>query len=306
MAGPSNWGKAGVPRPRRYKRFWPWFAVLFLVSFAALPGFAERVPVADGTAVNLKLVNIVTTDNVQKGDVIAFEVSRDVVVNGRVVIARGAAAHGRIVEVKGAYKPRDVNAEVVFQFLTVRAADQQDLPLRKAGPRGAKGKELEVHEKSAIPGQIMRVVGADKGKEYEAYINGSFTIGAPEVMAVEAPAPPPVAPTAPPPVAPAPAPPTAPPAVPPSAPVLVAPSFTAPSPTVPDSEETSSVEFESTPDGADIVIDGRVLGTTRTILHLAPGRHEVEIRLEGYLIWARRMVVDPDSHQSLRVTLTPR
>ncbi len=302
MARPSNWGEGGVLKPHRYKRFWPCFAVLFLVSFAALPGFAERVPVPDGTAVNLKLVNIVTTDNVQKGDAIAFEVSRDVVVNGHVVIAKGAAAHGKIVDVKGAYKPRDVNAEVVFQFLTVRAADQQDLPLRKAGQKGAKGKELEVHEKSAIPGQIMRVVGADKGKEYEAYINGSFTISTPEAMAVEAPA----APVAPPPTVPAAAPPTAPAAAPPSAPVVVAPSFTAPSPTFPDSEETSSVEFESTPDGADIVIDGKVLGTTRTILHLTPGRHDVEIRLAGYLIWARRMVVDPESHQSLRVTLTPR
>jgi hypothetical protein len=276
--------------------------VLFLVSFAARPGFAERLPVPDGTAVDLKLVNIVTTDNVQKDDVILFEVAKDVVVNGRVVIAKGAVARGKIVDVKGAYKPRDVNAEVVFQFLTVRAADQKDLPLRKTRQKGAKGKELEVHEKSAIPGQIMRVVGADKGKEYQAYLNGSFTINTPEAMAVEAPA----APVAPPPPAPAAAPPTAPAAAPPSAPVSVTPSFTAPSPTSPDSEETSSVEFQSTPDGADIVIDGRVLGTTRTILHLAPGRHEVEIRLTGYLIWARRMVVDPESHQSLRVTLTPR
>ncbi len=320
MGRPGNLRAAGVPRLKGQTRLWAGIAVLLLVSLSPLHGYAERIPVKDGQEVNLKLVNVLTTDNVQKDDVILFEVSSDVVVNGRVVIAKGAAARGKIVEVKGAYKPRDVNAEVVFQFLSVRAADQQDLPLRKTRQKGAKGKDAEVHEKAAIPGQIMRVVGADKGKEYEAYINGSFTINSPEGVVGEAPGgplvPPPASPAvaspglpaAPPPTSPAVVSPTGPAAAPPGArgEVPPVPAVAPPPPVLPDAEETSSVEFASTPDGAEIVIDGKVLGTTHSILHLTPGRHDVEIRLAGYRTWARRMVVDPESHQSLRVTLTPR
>jgi hypothetical protein len=57
------------------------------------PGLAAQVPVRDGQTVKLKLRNILTTDNVQKGEEIEFEVTEDVLVNGRVVIAKGATAH---------------------------------------------------------------------------------------------------------------------------------------------------------------------------------------------------------------------
>jgi hypothetical protein len=255
-----------------------------------MPGFAARVPVRDGQSVNLKLRNILTTDNVRKNDVIEFEVTEDILVNGHVVIARGATARAKISDVKGAYKPRDNSAEVVFQFLTVRAVDKQELPLRRIPerPRKASSKDTEVHEKSPIAGQIMRVVGADKGKEYQVYVNGAFTVTTSDTIVV-APA----------------ASPEAPPAAQPSAPV---PSPAAPPvPATPmatlNVAATSSVEFDSTPDGADIVVDGNLLGNTHSTLHLTLGRHDIEIRMAGYHTWSRRMVVDPESHQSVRVTL---
>jgi hypothetical protein len=258
-----------------------WFAAPVLLSLLALPGFAASVPVRDGQTVHLKLRNVVTTDNVRKNDVIEFEVAEDIIVNGHVVIARGATARGKIVDVKGAYKPRASDAEVVFQFLTVRAADQQEIPLRKVPEKGRKGKDVEIHEKSAIPGQIMRVVGADKGKEYEAYVDGSFIINTSDVVAVA-------------------------PGGPAAVPVPAAPATpVAPVATPEAAVETSSVEFDSTPDGADIVIDGTLLGNTHSTLHLTPGHHDIEIRMAGYRTWSRRMVVDPESHQSVRVTLIP-
>lgn len=272
-----------------------WFAALVLISLVALPGFAVRVPVRDGQTVNLKLRNILTTDNVRKNDAIEFEVTEDVIVNGHVVIAKGATAHGKIVDVKGAYKPKAGDAEVVFEFTTVTAADRQDLPLRlqPEKPRKGKAKE-EVHEKSAIPGQIMRVVGADKGKEYQAYVDGSFTVNASNVIAVA----PETAPTSPE---------AAPVAAQPSAPLAPVAAPVAPTSPLPatDITATSSVEFDSTPDGADIVIDGNLLGNTHSTLHLTPGHHDLEIRMAGYHTWTRRMVVDPESHQSVRVTLIP-
>ena len=272
----------------RRDRYWPYigcFAALVLLSLLALPGFAARVPVRDGQTVPLKLRNILTTDNVRKNDPIEFEVSEDVLVNGHVVVAKGATARGKVLEVKGAFKPRAKDAEVIFQFLTVRAADRQELPLRPRPEKTKKGKEEEVHERSSIPGQISRVVGADKGKEYDVYIDGSFTINTSDAI-------------------------TAAPAA-PATPAPVQPSAPATAPTAPTASLSatdvgvapSSVEFGSTPDGADIVIDGNMVGNTPSTLRLTPGHHSIEIRMAGYRTWSRIMVVDPESHPSVRATL---
>jgi hypothetical protein len=285
------WSLSAAEVQRHYRRsvFIGRFAALVLLSLLALPGFATKVPVRDGQSVSLKLRNILTTDNVRKNDVIEFEVTEDVLVNGHVVIAKGATARGKIIDVKGAYKPQYKDAEVVFQFLTVSAVDKQELPLRRQPEKPHKGgnsKDNEVHEKSAIAGQIMRVVGADKGKGYEVYVNGSFTVETSNVIAV----------------APAAAPAVAQPSAPVAAPVA------SPAPALPVvatdvAAESSSVEFDSTPDGADIVIDGNVVGNTPSTLRLTPGHHAIEVRMAGYRTWSRTMVVDPASHPSVRATL---
>ncbi len=265
----------------------PWVSALGLLILLATPGFAARVPVRDGQTVKLKLRNVLTTDNVRKGDEIEFDVADDVMINGHVVIAKGATAHGKILDVKGANNPRATNAEVIFQFLTVGSVDHQDFPLRPHVERTKKGHEEEVHEKSVIPGQIVRVVGADKGKEYEVYVDGSFTVEASDAIAAAPalPAPNPAAATAPAPTA-----------------TPAAPAATAP--TAADMTlAPSSVEFGSTPDGAEIVIDGNVVGNTPSTLRLTPGHHSIEIRMGGYRTWSRMMVVDPESHPSVRAML---
>jgi hypothetical protein len=258
----------------------------------ALPGFAARVPLRDGQEVALKLRNVLTTDNVQKGDTIQFEVAEDVLINGHVVIAKGATASGKILDVKGAFKPRAKDAEVIFQFAVVHASDGQDLPLRPQAGKPRKGAEKgnEIHERSEIPGQITRVVGAEKGKQYEAYVDGSFIITTSDTF------------TAAPAAAPSPA------AAQPSASVAVPVAPPAPPSILTATDvavEPSAVEFSSTPDRADIVIDGNLVGNTPSTLRLTPGHHTIEIRMAGYRTWTRVMVVDPESRPSVRATLVP-
>jgi len=270
-----------------------------LVGFLllAVPGFAARVPLRDGQEVILKLRNILTTDNVQKGSTIEFDVGEDVLINGHVVIAKGAKASGKILDVKGAFKPRAKDAEVIFQFAVVRAVDGQDLPLRPQAGKPRKGAEKanEIHERSEIPGQITRVVGAEKGRQYEAYVDGSFIISTSDAIAV--------APAA----APAPAP-AAPVAAQPSAPVAAPVAAPAPASLITATDVAvapSAVEFSSTPDGAEIAIDGNLVGNTPSTLRLTPGHHSIEIRMAGYRTWSRIMVVDPESRPSVRATLVP-
>ena len=103
-----------VQRRRRRGVWMDRFAALVLLFLLASPAFATGVPVRDGETVLLRICNILTTDNVRKGDVIQFEVRDDIVVNGHVVIAKGAKARGKIVDIKGAFKPRANDAEVAL------------------------------------------------------------------------------------------------------------------------------------------------------------------------------------------------
>jgi len=289
MDRPWYSGGAEVQRKKRYGPFTGGAVALVILAWMALPAFAAHVPVRDGQTVTVKLRNVLTTDNCRKNDVIAFEVAEDVLVNGHVVIAKGAPAEGKVTDVKGAFKPRDKGAEVVFRFLTVRSADRQDLPLRLQSGTTRKGKDDEVHERTSIPGQITRVVGADKGKEYNVYIDGTFAVNTSDAIAV----PPEVTPPAP--------------AVSqPSAPVAPPPAPAAPASTLAGTDVSlapSSVKFDSTPDGAEIVIDGTMVGNTPSILRLNPGRHSIEIHMAGYRTWSRVMVVDPESHPSVLATM---
>src|ERR1035438_8597876 len=81
MERPSYLSGVEVQRHHRYSVLIGGFAALILLSLLALPGFAARVPLRDGQTVSLKLRNVLTTDNVRKGEAIEFEVSEDVLVN---------------------------------------------------------------------------------------------------------------------------------------------------------------------------------------------------------------------------------
>jgi hypothetical protein len=259
-------------------------AALILLLFFAIPGFAAQVHVRDGQLVRLKLRNILTTENIRKGDRIEFEVTEEILVSGHVVIAKGSVAQGKILDVKGTGKPRAKDAEVVFQFTTVRAVDNQEIPLRLQGSKSGKvsGKRAEVAERSPIPGYPTRLIGAEKGKDYTVYTDGSFAINATDAVAVPAAAPSAAAPAT-----------VAAPAAPPAVPAAA----------LDVGMEPASVEFNSTPNGADILVDGTFVGNTPSTLRITPGHHNLEIRLTGYRSWTRSMVVDPESHPAVRATL---
>lgn len=276
-----------VERQARHSASFAQVTALVLLCLLPIPVFAAQAHLRDGQQVRVKLRNILTTDNVQKGDQIEFEVTEDILINGHIVIAKGSTAHGKIVDVKGAAKPKAKDAEVVFEFTTVRTVDNQEIPLRTVPTKLRKPKpgDNEISERSPIPGYPSRLIGAEKGKDYVVYTDASATINVSD--AVVAPLAAPAAAHTTPPATPAGAPPA------PAAPL--APAIVAPEP--------ASVEFSSTPDGADIIIDGTFVGNTPSTLRVAPGHHAVEIRMAGYRSWTRTMVVDPESHPSVRATL---
>jgi hypothetical protein len=262
---------------------WAWLGTVFMLVYLAAPASASQVRVMQGQMVRLKLDNVLTTENVAKGDAIEFDVVEDVMVATHVVIQKGAPARGRVIAVKGAGKRNAKDASVTFQFVSVRSVDSQDIPLRKLPDRHkkAESKENEVEANEALPGYPERVIGAEKGTVFAAYIDSTVTINAPDTPIAAPPittgvsVPPPQSTTAP----------------------------TAPAPTPPATEEPATVDFNSNPPGADILIDGVLVGNTPSIQHVDAGRHVIQLRIGGYSPWMRTMVVESGSYPSIRATL---
>ena len=65
--------------------------------------------------------------------------------------------------------------------------------------------------------------------------------------------------------------------------------FTAESPTAPIAE--AQVEVSSTPDDAEIEIDGHFVGNTTSTVGVAPGQHQLVVRKSGYTPWEKKIAV---------------
>jgi len=241
---------------------------------------AMHVRVRDGQEVRLALRNILTTENVMKDDVIQFEVAEDVVVMGHTVIGKGAPATARVVRIKGAGNKKAKDASVTFRFVSVVTVDKQLVLLRKhpTGDKKKSDKENEIEENQQIPGMVDRVVGADKGKLYDTYVEDGVVVNVPDT-----PTPGPTAPatsqTA-------------------NAPA-VQPATPAVQPPPPPPQEPAIVDFATDPSGADIVIDSNFAGNTPSSLQVPPGRHTIELKLSGYRTYTVTMLIEEGSHPRL-------
>lgn len=57
-------------------------------------------------------------------------------------------------------------------------------------------------------------------------------------------------------------------------------------------EAPASISVSSTPDGAEISVDGAFSGNTPSTLKLKPGKHNVRVSLVGYKDWTREITVE--------------
>ncbi len=266
-----------------------------LLAMLAFPLQAAQVRVHQGTLVRLRLHYDLTSENVLKGDRVEFDVADNVMVNNQVVIAKGAGAWGQVTKVKSEGRKRKKHAKdamVAFRFVGVRAADNQEIPLRilPHKPKKVESKENEIEENSPMRGLRERMIGAEKGKEYAAYTDADALVNSQEAATVSAPA------AAGQPLQAAPA-----------AGASTGPTSAGSVPTTPPAvavpADPASISFASEPAGAEIVIDGNFVGNTPSTLRVAAGRHVIELRLSGYQSWTRTMTVAPASTPSIRATL---
>ena len=66
---------------------------------------------------------------------------------------------------------------------------------------------------------------------------------------------------------------------------------------------TSAVTIKSTPDGADITVDDKFVGTTPSTIQLVPGEHKIAVSKSGFKTWERTMTVNPNGSVNLNAEL---
>ena len=70
-----------------------------------------------------------------------------------------------------------------------------------------------------------------------------------------------------------------------------------------ENETTATLTLKSTPDAADVSVDGNFMGNTPASLKLAAGKHTVKVSHAGYKDWSRETTVSAGSEMSLSAEL---
>jgi hypothetical protein len=69
-------------------------------------------------------------------------------------------------------------------------------------------------------------------------------------------------------------------------------------------EGSATVTIKSTPDGADILLDGKFAGNTPSTIRVKAGDHTVRIELKGYSAWEKSLTISADAQLTLNANLS--
>lgn len=242
----------------RSKTFLVWFALFIVLCTSRVLSSqtpSKTVKIPDATLVHLSLQDSLSSASSKVDDPVHFEVTEDVKAGDLVVIPRGSRARGHVVEVK----PKTIlgrSGKLDFTVDHVKSPGGADVRLRASATRTGEdtfGSLLLAPFNLILGGKDVNI---SKGTRFNTYVDGDqeITLGGPTPAR--------------------------------ESPPVVQP---APPPTPP---EPSTVVVKSTPDGADITVDGKYMGSTPSTLQLTPGDHAVVIEKSGYRQWQRSMAVN--------------
>jgi hypothetical protein len=236
----------------------------------------------DGTPIKLRLTRNLSSADATTGDRVDFEVLEDVKVKDVIVIPRGGLALATITEAE--HKRRmarggklDVNID------DVRLIDGEKAPLRAV--KEAKGGGHTGAMTGAMIGTAIvffpaaplflfmhgKDITIPKGTEITAYVNGDIPLD-PARFKVQA--------------------------------KTDADSSLMPSAATNAADPAlSSIDVKSTPDGAEITIDDKYMGSTPSTLKLSPGDHKIKLEKSGFKSWERTLAVGAGGTANVNATL---
>jgi hypothetical protein len=255
---------------------------LLIQAHSSLGNPPSMLKVPDGTTLRLSLMDTLNSDTNQVDDPVHLEVTEDVKLGDVVAIPRGPTATGHVVEVE----PRrrlGRSGKLNFMVDYVKAPDGTNLRLRASSTRKGEDKTGTVIVGTVLLSPLFLIMrGKDinipKGTQFNAYVDGDreIALGGAPASAVTTSGNPSLS----------------------AAPAGEAAGKGAASTSI-------AVAVTSTPDGADITVDGKYKGSTPSSLRVEAGDHSISVEKPGFKKWQRTVSIDAGSNMRLDMTLEP-
>ncbi len=249
----------------------------------AAPAPTPRPPLAFGlledTPVKLKLTRTMSSHDAKVDEKVDFEVLEDVKVGDVVVVQHGGMAIATVTEAKPKArmgKAGKLNMNIDY----VQLISGEKVPLR-AVKGGSGGSHTGAMTGAIVATSILffpaapfflfmhgKDITIPKGTEITAYIAGDTPLDAARFKQSTA---------------------------------VVSESTASKSEGV--TPNLSAVAIKSAPDGAEITIDGKLMGTTPSTIQLSPGDHIVVLEKSGFKSWQRTVTVNAGGSINLEANL---
>lgn len=236
----------------------------------------------DGTPIKLRTSRNMSSADDKTGATVDFEVLEDVKVGETIVIARGGTALGTVTRGKpkgrmGKGGKLDINIDSVRLVSGEKVALRAVKETKGGSHTGAMTGAIVASSILFFPAApfFLFMKGKDitipKGTEITAYINGDVPLeqsrfNAPQSEQTQA---------------------------------TVGSEQTVNS----NESDSSTVLVKSAPDGAEITVDGKFVGSTPSTLQLKSGEHTISVNKSGYKIWEKTMTINVGSNLTLDADL---
>jgi hypothetical protein len=233
----------------------------------------------DGTPIKIRITRTISSADSKVEDKIDFEVLEETKIGEVVVIPRGGIAWGTVTEAQakrrmGRAGKLNVNIDSVRLVTGEKVALRAVRELKGGGNTGMMTGAMVATGIVFFPAAplFLFMHGKDitipKGTEITAYINGDAELDpakfAPKLANAER-----------------------------------SSEGAAPAAAV----EASTIVVKSTPDGAEITVDGKFVGTTPSTLRLTPGEHSITNEKSGFKVWQRAITFSSAGSVTLEATL---
>jgi hypothetical protein len=270
------------------------FTSLFIV-FISIFGIcksasATEIRIEEGTPVRLKLKETINSSTAQSGQIVTFEVVEEIKIDNRVVIAEGAPAWGTIVEAE-AKKSLGRGGKLAFRVEYVKAVDGTKIPLRANSVSKGNGKSVTTGALVAGTAVVFfpaaplflllkgKDVGIQKGQHFDSFVDGNKVVQIKDELDLQQ-----------------------------VEPINTNQRFVSQVTTPVNSNRMQAsgfgtVSILSTPNGAEVEVDGSLYGNTPTVLRLPAGLHTINIKSANHFDWVRTVNIGAGANLTMNAEL---
>ena len=145
----------------------PITASIVLIALCCSPGLrlaranqTDEIVLAEGTAINVVTAQEINSKDAKPNDPVSFTVAEDLTINGQVIVRKGTAAAGSVINAeKGGYLGK--SGKLGVQVESTQTVDGQPLKLRAAQGKEGNDKTNKVMALSMISGFFLLKKGGD-------------------------------------------------------------------------------------------------------------------------------------------------